>query len=142
MAKQINTSIKINASKEKIWEILTDFEKYPEWNPFIISISGTLKVGKRLTIKLQGMSFNPVLLVVNRNVELKWLGHFWIKGLFDGAHKFLLTENIDGSINFEQSERFSGILVGFFSKSINKHTKDGFKKMNMELKLRAERLEN
>ena len=38
MTKQIKTSIHINATKEKVWEILMDFEKYPEWNPFIKSI--------------------------------------------------------------------------------------------------------
>jgi hypothetical protein len=138
MAKQIKTSITINASKEKIWEILTDFEKYPEWNSFIKSVSGDVKVGNQIVIKLQGMTFKPVVLNFKENSELKWLGHLWFKGLFDGEHKFKLTDNGNGTTDFEQSENFSGILVKLFSKSLDKDTKNGFEQMNKELKLRAE----
>ncbi|RYZ45415.1 MAG: SRPBCC domain-containing protein, partial [Chitinophagaceae bacterium] len=37
MNKQIKTEIVINASKEKVWAILTNFSQYPQWNPFIVS---------------------------------------------------------------------------------------------------------
>ena len=139
MAKQIKTSITINASKEKIWKILTDFENYPEWNSFIKSVTGEVKVGKQIKIKLQGMTFKPIILIFNENSELKWLGRLWVKGIFDGEHKFKLTDNGNGTTNFEQSEIFSGILVKLFSKSLDKDTKNGFEQMNMELKLHAEK---
>ena len=139
MAKQINTSITIKASKEKIWKILTDFEKYPEWNSFIKSVTGEVKVGNQIQIKLQGMTFKPIVLTFKENTELKWLGHLWFKGLFDGEHKFKLTDNGNGTTNFEQSENFSGILVKLFAKSLDKDTKNGFEQMNQELKLRAEK---
>lgn len=35
MVKQIKTSVAINSSKERIWQILTDFERYSEWNPLL-----------------------------------------------------------------------------------------------------------
>ncbi len=139
MAKQIKTSITINASKEKVWKILTDFENYNQWNSFIKSVTGTLKVGKHIKVELQGMTFKPVVLTFNENSELKWLGHLWFKGLFDGEHKFKLTDNGNGTTNFEHSENFSGILVKLFSKKIDKDTKNGFEQMNKELKLRAEK---
>ena len=139
MAKQIKTSITINASKEKIWKILTDFENYPEWNSFIKSVTGEVKVGNQIKIKLQGMTFKPIVLTFNENAELKWLGHLWFKGLFDGEHKFKLTDNGNGTTNFEQNENFSGILVKLFAKSLDKDTKNGFEQMNRELKLRAEK---
>ena len=139
MAKQIKTSITINASKEKIWKILTDFENYPECNSFIKSVTGEVKVGNQIKIKLQGMTFKPIVLTFNENAELKWLGHLWFKGLFDGEHKFKLTDNGNGTTNFEQNENFSGILVKLFAKSLDKDTKNGFEQMNRELKLRAEK---
>lgn len=139
MAKQIKTAITINASKEKIWEILTDFENYNQWNSFIKSVTGTLKVGNQIKVELQGMTFKPVVLTLNENSELKWLGHLWFKGLFDGEHKFKLTDNGNGMTIFEHSENFSGILVKLFSKSLDKNTKNGFEQMNKELKLRAEK---
>jgi len=139
MTKQIKTSITINASKKKIWKILTDFENYSEWNSFIKSVTGEVKVGNQIKVKLQGMTFKPVVLTFNKNTELKWLGHLWFKGLFDGEHKFKLTENENGTTKFEQNENFSGILVKLFSKSLDKDTKMGFEQMNEELKLRAEK---
>lgn len=140
MAKQIKTSITINASRERIWQILMGFDSYPEWNSFIKSVSGDVKVGNQIQLKLQGMTFKPVVLILNENTELKWLGHLWFKGLFDGEHKFYLTDNGNGTTNFEQSENFSGILVKLFSKNLDKDTKTGFEQMNNELKLRAENI--
>ena len=67
MAKQIKTSININASCETIWNILTDFERYPDWNPFIKSILGDVKVGNRVKIKVQDMVFKPKILTFNKN---------------------------------------------------------------------------
>ena len=36
------SEIEIHSSQERIWEILADFSRYPEWNPFIRSIRGGL----------------------------------------------------------------------------------------------------
>jgi uncharacterized protein YndB with AHSA1/START domain len=40
MEKEIITEIEIDASPSQVWQVLTDFEKYPTWNPFIKKISG------------------------------------------------------------------------------------------------------
>ena len=138
MAKHIKTTVDIAADKATVWNILTDFEKYPEWNPFIKSVSGEVKTGNRIKVKLQGMVFKPTVLSFIKNSEIKWLGHLWIKGLFDGEHSFHLSENEDGTVRFEQNERFSGILVKLFAKSLDNDTKKGFEEMNEALKQRSE----
>ena len=43
---QIETEIEIAASPERIWSILMDFSAYPEWNPFIRSLSGDVTPGQ------------------------------------------------------------------------------------------------
>ena len=40
----VTSSIEIAASPERVWQVLTDFASYPKWNPFILSLSGRLKV--------------------------------------------------------------------------------------------------
>ena len=140
MAKQIRTSIQIKSSRETVWQILTDFEKYPQWNPFIKSVSGEVNVGNRIKIELPGMTFKPIVLKMDKNTELKWLGHFLFKGLFDGEHKFYLIDNGDGTTLFEQSENFTGILVKLFSGNLDKGTRQGFEEMNKVLKMLAENL--
>ena len=46
--KILQTEILINAPAEKVWGILMDFEKFPEWNPFILSIEGKQETGAQL----------------------------------------------------------------------------------------------
>lgn len=40
MAPSISTEIEIAAPPATIWAVLTDYERYPEWNPFLTKISG------------------------------------------------------------------------------------------------------
>lgn len=137
--KEITTQIIIQASPEKVWQILTDFENYPNWNPFIHSISGEMEVGKTIKIELSDMKFKPKLLVYRKNEELRWIGKLFFKGVFDGEHIFQIQDNKDGTVTFIHKENFNGFLVGLFSKKLDTETKSGFEKMNQKLKELAER---
>jgi hypothetical protein len=143
MAKEIKAAILINASPSTVWNILTDFEKYPNWNPFIKSITGNIKIGENFTARIEppnskGMTFKPKLLAFEKHKEFRWLGKLFIKGLFDGEHKFELIDNNDGTTTFIQSEKFYGILVPLFKKMLDINTRNGFNEMNIKLKEIAE----
>jgi hypothetical protein len=143
MATEIKTEILIKARPEKVWAILTDFVNYPNWNPFIKSINGEVKVGNRITARMEppeanGMTFKPVILTLKTNKELSWLGHLLFAGLFDGEHKFELIDNGNGTTTFRQNENFKGILVPFFKKKLDYNTKKGFEEMNKKLQELAE----
>ena len=145
MALEIKTEITINATPEKVWEILTNFKAYPTWNPFIKSIEGHVDTGKRIKVRIEpqeakGMTFKPKILTFLENREFSWLGHLLFPGLFDGKHKFELIANGDGTTTFLQSERFRGILVPLFKKQLNRNTKNGFIEMNEKLKELAEQV--
>lgn len=135
MAKNIiKTEILINASPEKVWSILTNFEAYPSWNPFVLSLTGEMIVGQKIKIVLPDMSFNPTLLVYKENMELRWIGKLLFKGVFDGEHSFVIVDNMNGTVTFKHEEIFSGILVSLFSKKLDRDTKPGFQAMNEKLK--------
>lgn len=141
MAKEIKTEILINASPEKVWTILTRFENYPNWNPFIKSVNGVVKVGNKITVKIaphqsKEMTFKPRVLSYQANKELSWIGRILFPGLFDGEHKFELIDNENGTITFIQSEKFKGILVWLLDVG---NTKKGFEEMNGKLKELAEK---
>lgn len=143
MKKEIKTEIVINATPEKIWTLLTDFKNYSNWNPFIKSITGQAVVGNTITARIEppdanGMTFKPKVLAFNTNKEFRWMGHFIFPGLFDGEHKFELTDNKNGTVTFTQSEKFNGILVSLFSKMLDTNTVNGFNAMNRKLKELAE----
>lgn len=144
MAKEIKTEILIHATPQKVWSILTNFDNYPKWNPFIKLIKGEVKVGNKITVRIEppeakGMTFKPKVLTFETNKELKWLGHLLFIGIFDGEHKFELTGNGDGTTTFRQNEIFKGILVPIFKKQLDNNTKKGFIEMNKKLKELAER---
>lgn len=143
MAKEIKTEILINATPDKVWAILTDFDNYPNWNPFIKSVKGQVAVGNKITARMEppganGMTFVPKVLVFETNKEFRWLGHLLFPGLFDGEHKFELIDNKNGTTTFRQSERFRGILVPLFQKMLDINTTNGFIQMNKKLKELAE----
>lgn len=143
MAKQISTEIVINATPQKVWAILTDFDNYSRWNPFIKSITGSVAVGNTITARIeppeaQGMTFKPRVLVFEANKEFRWRGKLFISGLFDGEHIFQLTDNGNGTTTFRQCELFYGILVPLFKKMLDTNTLNGFNQMNQKLKEVAE----
>jgi hypothetical protein len=142
MKKEISTRILIDAPAHKVWEVLTDFSAYPAWNPFVKSLIGEVQPGNKIKVALPGMNFQPKVLTFQPNRELRWIGNLLFKGVFDGEHQFLLTENADGSTTFEQGEKFSGILVGLFSSKLDRDTKPGFESMNRALKARVEASHN
>lgn len=137
--KKLRTEISINASREKVWSILTDFDQYPKWNPFIRSIKGNIVEGEKIQVHLappqtKGMVLQPKILKLKKNTEFSWLGHLYVPGVFDGEHIFKLIESENGTTKFVQKENFSGILIPFFKKMLGVNTKNGFEAMNKRLK--------
>jgi hypothetical protein len=143
MAKRrIETEIDINAPAAKVWAVLTDFEHMPLWNPFITAIAGELAPGQRLTVTIRppgksGMTFQPTLLKVAPERELRWLGHFIVSGILDGEHYFLLDPLDTERTRLTHGESFSGLLVGFLQGTLDA-TETGFNAMNAALKRQVE----
>ena len=46
--KEIRTEIEIAASRSRVWQVLADFSRYSEWNPFIREAKGEAKEGAKL----------------------------------------------------------------------------------------------
>lgn len=141
--REIKAEIIIESSADTVWKILTDFERYPEWNPFMKSISGEQRVGAKLRIAIQpvgasGMTFKPTVLDIKENRELHWLGKLLVSGIFDGEHSLVIEPIEANKIRFVNSEKFTGILVSLFSGTLD-GTEKGFELMNKALKERAEK---
>lgn len=140
----LRTAIDINAPAERVWRVLTDFGAYREWNPFITSISGEVRRGARLTVRVQpsggrGMTFRPTVLVADQNRELRWVGRFLWPGIFEGEHAFQIRPLEKGGVRLLQQETFRGLLVPLLRWALDGETRAGFEAMNHALKERAER---
>ena len=140
--KLLHTEIEIAAPAERVWQVLTDFARFPEWNPLVPRASGELRVGARLEVRLQlagmrGATLRPIVVEATPNRELRWRGQLVIPGLFTGEHSFLL-EPLAERTRFVHSERFTGVLVPLFSGMLDGPTRRGFEAMNEALKKRVE----
>ena len=139
---KIETEILIEATPEKVWSVLTNFEDHPRWNPFIKSIKREKVAGKKHVVSIKppdggGMTFKPVVLKFDPPREFRWKGKLGIKGIFDGEHYFILEEAVANQTRFIHGENFSGILVALMKGMLNK-TRDGFILMNESLKKECE----
>jgi hypothetical protein len=139
MKHHLHTEITINSDAETVWSIFTDFENYPNWNPFIKSIKGEIEVGKQFEAEIGDFSFKPTTKAYDAQREFSWLGRLLLPGIFDGRHSFVFTENSDGTTTLKHSEVFWGILVPFMKKKLDTEIKEGFESMNEKLKELAER---
>src|SRR5918995_1730672 len=53
MTKQLQAEVEVQASPERVWEVLTDFAAYPDWNPFIVQAGGRAAPGSRLELRMR-----------------------------------------------------------------------------------------
>ena len=139
--KSIQTEIIINASTERVWNLLTDFTNYSSWNSFIISIEGRLEKGTQLknTMMVNGKKnvFKPTITEVKPNQYFEWLGKLPLN-TFNGRHYFELESIGPNQTKLIHGEKFSGWLRAIIMKSIGEATRNNFIKMNKELKDLAE----
>lgn len=140
--REIETTIDIAAPQAAVWEVLIDFPRYAEWNPFIIAVAGVARPGRALlvTIKPPGaraMTLHPAVLVADPGRELRWRGKLLITGIFDGEHYFRL-EPAGACCRFVHGERFSGVLAALMGAGFYANVRRGFEAMNAALKARAE----
>ena len=140
----IDTTVDIDASRDAVWDVLTDFSSYSEWNPSM-RIEGTPDVGTQLVVHLladggHGMSFKPKVLAATPGEELRWLGKLGLHGIADGEHFFILTTNDDGTTRLNHGERFTGAQVALAKGSSGNNSGAAYEAFSHALKQRVEHL--
>lgn len=167
-SRVIETSISISAPLSIVRSVLLDFESYPTWAEFITSIkpsssSTAPSVGDSLSVVLtppggSAMTMTPTIVHLEED-GFGWQGHLAnIRGLFDGNHLFLLSEE-EEQVETEgegggrgrgrgtkmiQREEFGGVLYAPLMNwlGMGDKTRKGFELFNQAVKKRAEALAN
>ena len=139
----IKTAVDVAASAEMVWRVLTYFPDYPKWNPFLVSIHGSLAPGQRLKIQARlppgrEYKFSPLVVKVIPASELRWRRRRLIEGVFDRELAFLIVPNGIKGVRFIQREHFSGLLAPLMMHFISEKTLKAFNLMNLALKRTAE----
>jgi hypothetical protein len=138
----LHTELEIDASPDRVWQVLTDRANYPTWNPFIVSSTGDLTVGAKITNVLRDTkgsetTFTPELLAVVPDRELRWIGRIGFGGIFDGEHAFRIEPLPDGRTRLVQEETFRGAAVPFTAGMLHDTIEPQFHAMNRAIATRA-----
>ena len=138
-SRTIDTTVDINADKDAVWDVLTDFASYKEWNPGM-RIEGAPEVGTKLHVHLTGMSFKPKVLAATPGKELRWLGKLGHRGIAAGEHYFVITTNNDGTTRLNHGERYSGALIALATHN-SRNNDASYQAFSQALKHRVEQLD-
>lgn len=136
--------IRINASIEKVWAILLDLPRYPEWNPFTYRVDSTLVVGDPVDLYVRMRKRGErvqreYVRTVKAPTTLSW-------GMIMG-HAMLLTalrtqalERIDAkTCSYQTTDAFSGALTPLVTYLFGEDIEEGFNAVARALKVHAEK---
>jgi uncharacterized protein YndB with AHSA1/START domain len=133
------SEIEIAAPPEVVWDVLTRFEQWPQWNPEVKSMSydGPLAPGSEFRWKAGPGTIVSTLELVDPPRAVSWRGRTMsIKAL----HEWRL-EPRDGGTHVETEESFSGLLARLFrgqlQKTLDKSLSDGLERLKGEAERRA-----
>ncbi|MDP3748716.1 MAG: SRPBCC domain-containing protein [Phenylobacterium sp.] len=116
----IRTEALIPASPDRVYAVLADFARYPEWNPLNLAAHGEARLGARVPMVFRDLPGKPGA-VIRQTVrivaaepgrELAWAGQAPL--IFKGRHGFLLTSEGAGT-RLVHTEVLSGLLPATWS---------------------------
>ncbi len=142
----VETEIAIATEPREVWRVLTRFEHYGEWNPFITQIDGTPALGQTVTVHIHvaGHAALPIkaeIVTFRENAELVWRSHLLKEGLFDRDHIFRIEPNATGSLVF-QKQTLEGAIAPAAAYLTEDAIRRGLENMNAALKRRVEQVGN
>jgi hypothetical protein len=127
-----------------VWRVLTDFSRYPAWNPFVVSVGGAAAPRARLAVCLQPWEgriwrFRPRIVAFSEERALCWRGSLGLPWLLDRQQCFELQPDGPGRTRFVQRGELRGLLAPLVPGSMMEAAERGLDGMNAGLKDRAER---
>lgn len=138
--KNYHTQILIDASIEKVWEVLTDFSAYPTWNPLIKKLTGELRGGGQIELYILPLedNFKAQLIDYKKEEEMSWKGYQYAPFLLTGNHYYKLIKKNTQQTVLEHGESFTGLLSFFLPAKLLAKMKQTFVAHNEALKWKVE----
>ena len=137
--KEYKIEIAIDTSKEKLWEEITNFKNYPNWNTVLaMTQNDGLIVGKKFSVtifKPNGKQSNFKATAIGKKKNRSFSAKQKIIGdwFFSATHHFIIQEIDIKHVLFIQHWELKGIIASLFRKQIFDEL-EGFNQMNTELK--------
>ncbi|MEV6209952.1 SRPBCC domain-containing protein [Kitasatospora sp. NPDC051914] len=109
----ISTTVTVAAPPERVWEVLTAFDRYDTWHPSLEILRGEPRAGAALAMRIaagtpQERSAEGTVVAAEAPRLLAWEGG--MPGLLWGRHSFELVPDGAGT-RVVNSESFSGSMA-------------------------------
>ena len=143
--QEIKTEIEISAPPSKVWDIITDINKWQEWSPIINASHGEASVGTKLSITMMGKEegkdgpkYSPIITDLKEPNYFRWRAHMLAGFIFTNDKIFELEETKSGT-RLTHTETFKGLLAPIFCGQMEKGVPPMLNSMNQALKELAEK---
>ena len=137
---QAGAQLTIHAPAERVWRLLTEVDRWPEWNPAVESaaMQGPFREGAVFVWKSQGFQVSSTLSEIDRPKRLSWTGSAF------GTKAFHLweIETVGDTVLVKTSETFDGWVPWLFKASMQKKLDETLPAWLQALKQAAERHED
>jgi hypothetical protein len=145
MALVIDAALDIEASAETVWEVITDFARYGEWNPFISACSTTLKPGDPidLQVHLSPSTTRPQrewMLTHTPGREFSYRMKPAPLGALRSRRSHQISVLAPGRCRYDSHFELAGWLQPMVGALLGANLQRGFAGMNRGVKNRAEQL--
>jgi len=133
------STARIQAPPEKVWALLTDAPAYPDWNPTVERVQGSIAPGETIKVFVRinpGRAFPVTVDEFRPPSRMVWRGGMPL-GLFRGERTFTLAPTPDGGTVFRMREEYTGPMLPLIWRSIP-DMGPAFEEFAQSLKRRAE----
>ncbi len=141
----IKTEIEINASPEKVWDIISDVERWHEWSPTINASEGKAKTGSTVDITMMskeagkdGPKYSPKIIQMDELKYFHWRAHMMAGFIFTND-KIIEIEKTDAGTKVIHTETFKGLMAAAMKGQMAKGVPPMLNMMNKALKELAEK---
>ena len=139
-SRSFATATLIDAPREDVWSIVTDFESYPRWNPYLRSVRGEAKLGETLDVQLAPPGGDPDevsarVFVFKPPRKLRWQSRLVMPGLRDVEYEVIVAPIGPRRAQVVQRMRYEGLLAPFIDAA---SIRTGLESMASALERRAE----
>ena len=148
------TAVDIQAPIELVWQTITGFDDYPQWNPLnrFFRLDGEAKANERVTFGPHWGPYDhsdnaelPKAGFVQRETITVWeenccLAYGVISKAFNAERSQVISTMANGHTRYQTFERISGILSPLMKLAYRKKILTGFEANGLALKRRCEQL--
>jgi hypothetical protein len=106
----------VTAPALRIWRLLTDFEQYERWNPYVVRGRGNARIGNELALTLgaeNGEEIEPEVMDVKLQRKLRWRSRLLAPGILDEEQTFRIVALGRGRSRVVSETRIEGVLSPF-----------------------------